>query len=46
MKLDLIKEALTEHFGEPCPDYDKDCICCKAWKQFDKLKKNAQKGKV
>lgn len=34
---DLIAEAIKEAFGERCPDFDKDCWCCKAWKQYDDL---------
>lgn len=37
MQLDLIAEAITEYWGERCPDFDADCPCCKAWKQFDAL---------
>jgi len=24
-------------YGERCPDYDADCHCCKAWKEYDEL---------
>lgn len=45
MKTDLIKEAVTDWWGERCTEYDPDCVCCTAWAQFDKLKKKAKKGK-
>ncbi len=34
----LIEEAIAEYFGEKCPDYDADCICCKAWMQLESIK--------
>ena len=34
---DLIEEAITEQWGERCPDYDQDCPCCRAWQQMDSL---------
>lgn len=32
-----IEEAITEQFGERCPDFDADCICCQVWSQYDDL---------
>ena len=37
MMSNLIEEALTEYFGERCPDYHEECMCCKAWKEYDIL---------
>ena len=34
---DPIAEAITEHWGERCPDFDADCPCCKAWIRYDVL---------
>ena len=34
---DLIAEAITEAFGERCPDFEPECHCCKVWKQYDHL---------
>lgn len=34
---DKIEEALTEHFGERCPDYEPGCPCCDAWAELDAL---------
>ena len=28
-------EAITEHWGERCSEYDPGCFCCRAWDQFD-----------
>jgi hypothetical protein len=35
---DLIAEAITEQFGERCPDFDANCYCCRVWRQYDELK--------
>lgn len=32
-----IAEAITEAFGERCPEYVEGCPCCEAWKQYDAL---------
>ena len=32
---DLIAFALTEAFGEKCPDFDPDCYTCRAWAKYD-----------
>lgn len=34
----LIAEAITEAFGERCPDFEPDCWCCKAWAAFDAIR--------
>jgi len=33
----LICEALTEVFGEKCPDFDEGCATCAIWKEWDRL---------
>lgn len=33
----LIVEAVVEHWGERCSEFDADCFCCKAWKEYDEL---------
>lgn len=33
----LIPEAITEAFGERCPDFDPGCACCRAWAEYDAL---------
>ncbi|AMX93661.1 MULTISPECIES: hypothetical protein [Mesorhizobium] len=35
---DFIAEAITEAFGERCPDYAEGCAACDAWKQYDDLR--------
>jgi len=32
-----IEEAITEWFGARCPDYEKGCVVCQVWKEFDDL---------
>lgn len=32
---DFIAEAITDYWGERCPDYVGDCSICTAWKQYD-----------
>lgn len=39
---DYIAEAITEAYGERCPDFVEGCACCEAWKQYDALKAAAQ----
>lgn len=34
---DLVAEAITEAFGERCPDFEPECHCCKAWAEFDRI---------
>lgn len=34
---DLIAESITEAFGERCSDFNPDCWCCRAWKQYDDI---------
>ncbi len=39
MKIDYIAEAITEAFGERCPEFAAGCHCCEAWKQYDEVGK-------
>jgi hypothetical protein len=32
---DKIVEAITEQWGERCPDFDADCACCQVWAEYD-----------
>lgn len=27
---------MNEEWGERCPDFDPDCLCCKAWAFYDR----------
>jgi hypothetical protein len=31
------KEWATAYWGVRCPDFEKDCFCCKAWAAVDAL---------
>lgn len=33
----LIREAITEHYGEKCADYCEGCACCEAWKAYEEM---------
>ncbi|MGC0052692.1 hypothetical protein ACNSPG_06450 [Brucella pituitosa] len=41
MANELIAAAISEHYGERCPDFDADCFCCKAWAEYDALTRPA-----
>jgi len=32
------KKLLRREYGDKCPDYSKDCVVCRAWMSFEKLK--------
>lgn len=34
---DLIAEALTEYYGDRCPDHAPGCPCCDAWAEYDRM---------
>ena len=38
MKLKLLEEAVTGWYGPRCTEYEKLCIVCAAWKEFDKVR--------
>ena len=29
------EQEMTDYWGEKCPDYDRLCPTCKAWKEFE-----------
>lgn len=35
----LLEEAIQEHFGERCPDFEPGCPCCRAWAEFDEIER-------
>lgn len=41
MANELIAEAITEHYGERCPDTVEGCACCDAWAEYDALSRPA-----
>lgn len=42
---DYIAEAIEEAWGERCPEFNPECHCCRAWKQYDDLKASASRAK-
>ena len=37
LRFPLIAEAITEYYGERCPDVAIGCPCCGAWIEFDEM---------
>ena len=33
----VLEKWVIRNYGKRCPDYEKDCACCKAWKCYDYL---------
>lgn len=36
VKVQLFYEEVVYIFGPRCPNYERGCVVCKAWRQFDK----------
>lgn len=34
---DMIKEAITEHYGDQCHEFCEGCACCDAWKAYEEM---------
>lgn len=32
-----LRKFITKAYGERCPDFDKDCPCCRVWVRYDLL---------
>ena len=35
--MNLVEEALTEQWGEKCPEYEQGCVVCQAWREYENL---------
>ena len=35
--MNLVEEALTEHWGEKCDSYEQGCVVCQAWREYENL---------
>jgi hypothetical protein len=35
--MNLVEQALIEHWGERCPDFESGCVVCQVWKDYDDL---------
>lgn len=33
----MIEEAIAEHWGERCPDFEPECFLCQVWAKLDAL---------
>lgn len=38
--MELILEAVREHWGDRCPDHHPECYTCRAWDEFDAMAVN------
>jgi len=38
IRIPMNKKLLRREYGDKCPDYSKDCVVCRAWMSFEKLK--------
>ena len=35
--MNLVEQAITEHWGPPCPEYERGCPVCDAWREYEDL---------
>jgi len=35
--MNLVKQAMTAHWGERCDGYEQGCPVCDAWREYDNL---------
>lgn len=42
---DPIAAAITDYFGERCPDFSDTCPCCIVWAQYDALRSKGEEVK-
>ena len=35
--MNLVEQAITEHWGEKCPEYEQGCVVCQAWREYENL---------
>jgi len=35
--MNLVEQALTEQWGERCPDFESGCVVCQAWREYENL---------
>lgn len=36
---DLLEEAISNYFGERCPEFEPGCPCCRALAEFDEIER-------
>ena len=44
--MNLIAEALTDFYGERCPNFAPGCTCCEAWAQYDEFMARPKMGEA
>ena len=37
--MNYIEQALSEHWGEVCPEHEDGCVVCAAWAQYHRIVK-------
>ncbi len=35
--MNLVEQAITEHWGEKCDSYERGCPVCDAWREYEDL---------
>ena len=35
--MNKIEEAIIDYWGEKCQNFDENCFCCQAWKEYEEL---------
>lgn len=35
--MNLVEQAITEHWGEKCDSYEQGCPVCDAWREYENL---------
>jgi hypothetical protein len=36
-EMSKIEEAMEGYWGKRCPDYEQDCLACKAWDEYEDM---------
>lgn len=36
LKLPINRELLVKFYGDKCPEYERLCVVCKAWRTYEK----------
>ncbi len=42
--MNLVEEAMESYWGKKCPDFEKGCSCCEAWRKYDELLTSKQES--
>jgi len=44
MSDELIEAALMDYYGNRCDDFDVECLCCRAWAEYDGLREQGARA--